>query len=541
MDHYTHSLRIDEEKCNGHMKCMRVCPTQAIRVRNGKAIIKEEKCIDCGECITACPTGAIVPLTDPFGELSKFRHTVALSSPALYAQFGREIMPSKILAGLKKLGFDDSFDLAITCGEASLALHTYLEESSGPQPIISNACPTVVRLLQVRYPSLIEHITPLEIPRELAAREIKKKKSKQYGLKEKEIGIFYITPCPAKMIAIKQPAEKSRSYLDGAISISDIYGPLLYAMENVEKDRYHETMEGMCILGISWAVEGGICRSLEMRNSISVSGISETMKVFDDIERGRLQHIDFVEAHSCPHGCVGGSLTVENLYTSYNKILKLIETLEIEQVSVCADYAKVIKRYQENYFFKARKLKPRPIKPFGQDLAVAIRKRKEKDSIYADLPQIDCGACGSPTCLTFAEDVVTGEAKLSDCILKQIPTAGTGKKMKVNEIRKHLHLKKLTAYDHPDMDVTGGYTSDLLSDVIAHSNAGNLWITLQTHQNIIAVAKLKDLAGIIIVNNREPDEETIKKAETEKVMLMGCKERAFQISAKLFNLIDSKD
>lgn len=541
MEQYYHSLRIDKDKCTGHMKCMRVCPTQAIRVKNGIAEISEERCIDCGECITACPTGAIVPLTDPFGELSKFRHTVALSSPSLYAQFGREILPSKILAGLKKLGFDDSFDLATTCGEVSLAIHAYLEEYKGPRPIISNACPTVVRLLQVRYPSLIEHITPLEIPRELAAREIKKKKSKQYGLKEKEIGTFYITPCPAKMISIRQPAEKKRSHLDGAISISDIYGPVLYAMENIEKDRFRTSLEGMCILGISWAVSGGICRSLELRNSLSVSGITEVMKVFDDIERGRLRHIDFVEAHSCPHGCVGGSLTVENLYTSYNKIRKLIETLEIEQVSVCADYAKVIKRYQEDYFLKAGKLKPRPIKPFGKDLSVAIRKRKEKDKIYATLPQIDCGACGSPTCMTFAEDVVNGEAVLSDCIIKKNQLRKKGKRMKLSQIRKTLGLQKLTAPDEPDPDITGGYTSDLLSDVIAHSKPGNLWITLQTHQNIIAVAKLKDLAGIIIVNNRQPDPETLEKAESEKITLLGCKDSAFRISARLFNLNPSED
>ena len=419
MSQYLHFIRVDTDKCDGRMQCMRVCPTQAIRVRKNKATIIEEKCIDCGECINACPSNAIIPLTDPFGELTKFRHTVAIPSPALYAQFGHKIMPDKILNGLKKLGFDDAFDLAPICGEVSFAIQEFLREHKGPKPMISNACPTIVRLIQVKYPSLINHLTPLDIPREIAGREIKKKKSKRYGLKEKEIGTFYITPCPAKMISIKQPAGKQKSYLDGAISISDIYGPLLSAMENVENESYNKSLENLCILGMGWAMVGGICRTLRLKNSLAVSGLTETIKVFDDIEKGKLKHIDYIEAYSCPQGCVGGSLTVENLYISYNKILKIIEALEFQKIKACPDIQKVRKKYAQDYFFKKGKLEPRPLKPLNEDLAIAIKKRKEKEEIFASLPKIDCGACGSPTCMAFAEDVVKGEAKLTDCVIRK--------------------------------------------------------------------------------------------------------------------------
>ncbi len=418
MNQYFHSIRIDTEKCDGRMKCMRVCPTQAIRVRGGKARIIEEKCIDCGECITVCPHGAIIPLTDPFGELSKFRHTVALPSPALYAQFGREILPEKILSGIKKLGFDDAFDLALTCGEVSFAIQEYLREYKGPKPLISIACPTVVRLIQVKYPELIDQLIPLEPPRELAAREIKKKKSKELKLKEVDIGTFYLTPCPVKMISIRQPAEKGKSYLDGAISISDIYGPLLSAIEGAGKGSYRKALENICILGVGWAMDGGICRTLRLKNSLAVSGLADILKVFDDIERGNLRNIDFIEAYSCHQGCVGGSLTVENVYISYNKILKLIETLEYEQIKACPDIREVRKLYGQKYFYIRGKFEPRPLIPLDKDLAKAIRKRKEKEEIYESLPKIDCGACGAPTCITFAEDVVRGYAELSDCIFK---------------------------------------------------------------------------------------------------------------------------
>lgn len=111
--------------------------------------------------------------------------------------------------------------------------------------------------------------------------------------------------------------------------------------------------------------------------------------------------------------------------------------------------------------------------------------------------------------------------------------------MKLNEIIEKLKLQVLTAQDKLDTEVSYGYTSDLLSDVIANSKEGNLWITLQTHQNIIAVAKLKDLAGIIIVNNRKPEEETLKKAEKENVPLITTEETAFNISGKLYQLIST--
>ncbi len=109
--------------------------------------------------------------------------------------------------------------------------------------------------------------------------------------------------------------------------------------------------------------------------------------------------------------------------------------------------------------------------------------------------------------------------------------------MKLKEIVEKLQLKVLTGKDKLVEEVTGGYTSDLLSDVIANSKQGNLWITLQTHQNTIAVAKLKDLAGIVIVNKREPDEETLAKAKEENVPLLCSEEMAFEVSGKLYELI----
>ncbi|MFQ6070188.1 MAG: serine kinase [Candidatus Aminicenantales bacterium] len=113
--------------------------------------------------------------------------------------------------------------------------------------------------------------------------------------------------------------------------------------------------------------------------------------------------------------------------------------------------------------------------------------------------------------------------------------------MKLKEIINKLQLTVLTAEENTEAEVTGGYTSDLLSDVMANSQAGNVWITLQTHQNIIAVAKLKDLTGIIIVNNRTPDAETLKKASEENIPLMTTPEQAFTLSGKIYKMLHEKE
>ncbi|MCX7974310.1 MAG: serine kinase [Candidatus Aminicenantes bacterium] len=112
--------------------------------------------------------------------------------------------------------------------------------------------------------------------------------------------------------------------------------------------------------------------------------------------------------------------------------------------------------------------------------------------------------------------------------------------MLLQEIVRHLNLNIFTANLNLEVEVTGGYTSDLLSDVIANAQEGNLWITLQVHPNVVAVGKLKDLAGIILVNNRQPEEETRRKAEEENLPLLGTKENAFIISGKLYALLTQK-
>ncbi|MEE9505108.1 MAG: 4Fe-4S dicluster domain-containing protein, partial [Thermodesulfobacteriota bacterium] len=101
MVEYFHAIEVDSEKCRGAMHCMRVCPTEAIRIREGKALILEDRCIDCGDCIRVCPERAIRSITGSYEDLSKYKYTIAIPSPSLYGQYGMSITPNQILNGLK--------------------------------------------------------------------------------------------------------------------------------------------------------------------------------------------------------------------------------------------------------------------------------------------------------------------------------------------------------------------------------------------------------------------------------------------------------
>jgi predicted transcriptional regulator len=109
--------------------------------------------------------------------------------------------------------------------------------------------------------------------------------------------------------------------------------------------------------------------------------------------------------------------------------------------------------------------------------------------------------------------------------------------MKITEIINALDLKIISGEKGVSKEITGGYVSDLLSDVIGNSKEGQVWITLQTHQNVIAVASLKDLSAVIIVRGNTPEAETIVKSNLENIPVLSTEMDTFNIAGRLFELL----
>ena len=406
---FFHSVTLDEGKCVGCTNCIKRCPTEAIRVRNGKAVITSERCIDCGECIRICPHHAKRAKHDHLSMLENFTYNIALPAPSLYGQFNNLDDQDYVLTGLKKLGFDDVVEVAGAAELVSEATRRLMDAGALKRPVISSACPAIVRLIRVRFPDLCDHVLPLLSPMETAATIAKQRAKEKTGLPEEKIGCFFITPCPAKVTDIRMPIGIERSKVDGAIAISEIFPQLSNRMDKLSPEAV-EPLSSSGILGVSWASSGGESSALLKEKYLAADGIENVIRVLEEIEDERIGELDFIELTACSGGCVGGVLCVENPYVAIARLQRLRRYLPVSQ-SHLEQNAPVPR--EMNW---SGELEFSNVLTLSDDIGRAMQMMVEIDGVEQSLPGLDCGACGAPTCRAFAEDVVRGNCRKEDCI-----------------------------------------------------------------------------------------------------------------------------
>ena len=201
---FYHALKIMDSVCTGCTHCMHLCPTSAIRIKNGKASLNEAACTDCGMCLKTCPQQAIIVEQDDFSQIFKFSYRIILLPTVLIGQFPEDISEEQIFSELHNMGFHYVMEVDKATEILSEETRKYMEKNSHLRPFISNSCPAVIRLIQVRFPSLIDHIIRLKQVMDIAAIYVRKKFIDK-GIPAEEIGVFFVTQCAAKIAAIKCP------------------------------------------------------------------------------------------------------------------------------------------------------------------------------------------------------------------------------------------------------------------------------------------------------------------------------------------------
>ena len=166
---------------------------------------------------------------------------------------------------------------------------------------------------------------------------------------------------------------------------------------------------------------GGEIAGLRNANTITVAGVRDVVRVFDHIEEGKLQAVDFIEAYICPDGCISGPLTVEGRYAARRTVQQIVRRLDRQAgEGAVVPEEKVRAMLREHFFDLEEHLQARPVRPLGRDLSESAALKREEERVLARLPRKDCAACGAPGCAAHAEDVVRGQAAIDECVFVRI-------------------------------------------------------------------------------------------------------------------------
>lgn len=420
MPKYKHSVSLDIKKCKGCTHCMRRCPTEAIRIRDGHAVIDSSRCIDCGECIRICPHNAKTATYDLLSAIDKSKYNIALPPPSLYGQFANLDDIDYLLQGLLDMGFDDVFEVAAAAEMHTEYTRRYLQRADVQKPVISSACPVVVRLIAMRFPMLADNLMPMLPPVELAGCLAKKRAMQRHPeLKPEDIRTVFISPCPGKVSYIKNNTC-GKSNVDVVVSMQEAYFELISVMKRTYPG---DPVSRTGMIGVNWAVSGGESTALLNEDYLYADGIENVNKVLDEIENGQLPDLHFIELNACNGGCVGGVMTVENPYISRVKLQNIRRYLPVSQFRFPQG---VTGETIPEEFLTDADIDVAPVSNLSDDKKTAMRMMSEIKEIFKTLPELDCGSCGSPTCRAFAEDVVKGQVSLDGCPVIKMKNGGGG-------------------------------------------------------------------------------------------------------------------
>lgn len=403
--------------CRDCYKCVRACPTKAIQIKDGHAMIIKERCVFCGKCVHVCPNNA-KKIRDDVSRvrlaLSSGKRAICSLAPSYASEFrGAE---RKLLTAIKMLGFSDVSETAIGAHLVSEAIDIYVKENGGECSWIGTACPSVVELVKKYYPESVGRLAPVPSPLEVHSAYLRK----LYG---DDIIIVFIGPCAAK----KHEADTYPGYPDFALTFQELRKWMDSAgidLESIKEDESVRFIPMKAGLSSLYPIEGGQIATSEIwgkdpihPKAIALSGMDQVVSALAD----KHEETAFLELLGCDGGCVNGPGTERDYsiafrkkassdYTAYRLSCgeELFEGDEAFAREVIEKGYGILGGRQpgiENAF--ARKYSEDDIKRALVDLG----KLSKED-------ELNCGGCGYNTCREMAIAYLDGMAEIEMCVTK---------------------------------------------------------------------------------------------------------------------------
>ena len=430
------SLYASADKCRDCRTCLAACPTQAMRVRGGRPSVLEHLCIECAECVGACATGAL-SIRDEYTSLDDIKRRdemLLVVPPALLAGCGSKYRPAQVLAALRGLGFADVITTAPFEEALRNAAGLMAAES---RPVIVPACPAIVNLIELKFPSLVPYLAPYDSPFEAVQAT--------YG----DRPVAYVVSCPSQRSALLAHGQGAADNGDGAakktaeaeylppglvrqavmmqltghgsaggaggtagaahtngrsalaagvaVSASDLADPAgaLGRRRRRTGERLRRRRRGVA-LGASARAS----RPSKARPCMTVTGVEHVMAVLEGIENGLLDDVNAIEPYACEGGCFGSPLLPEDHHVAARRWKQGRTAVDMVPAATVA---------------RRRPFVPRPGIRLDADMGKAIQKLARMQEVIQSLPGRDCGACGAATCAALAEDVVMLRAQIDLC------------------------------------------------------------------------------------------------------------------------------
>jgi len=376
------------DNCKKCIKCVKSCPSDAISIINEKVIIDQQKCIHCHVCHQACEKKVIkienVDLNEAF---KKHEYNIALIPTAILSDFDHYDEIKNLAYAIKKFGFDEVVQYSDI--EGTLYKQALKDSQNTDKVMLTSFCPTVNRLIENEYPTLIEHLLPYEYPVEIAAKKLREK------YHDKDIGIFSFCECVGKLVLAKEPFDNQDSYIDYALSISRMFPHI-----NKRKTNQQEEIE-MNKYGVK-SIVGDLFGNRRF-SVISVEGLSQIRAVLDLIEFDQLKHVQLIALFHCYQGCIGGYYLWSNPFEGRFHIESILDQCQTTMTPLNKD------EYYKEHLIHVKQ----------QSIKERLAWFNKVNAILETLPQFDCGSCGFANCRGLASKIASGEVDDSLCRVKR--------------------------------------------------------------------------------------------------------------------------